>query len=281
MNVAASEGPAMVAPNLIGCGISEGSAEWDPEQRGLFIPLDWVRGCEALMRRIQQENDTVLPDVASRPASNNTGKQPTDVLRSFWNKFVPEDKEWIVVAQGGLAPIGVLLAARNPKMVRKLVLASPPLWKEMTTPVSEKDLSRNLNFFQSMLGKLAFGILERRGTIALFSNLFLFSEPCDDKWLDLAEKEMGKAARPPVAIFNAGFTLNKSLESELLSLRQPTLVVQGEDDPRIRDEYSNMKDCTMETVQGKNVIPWEYPEQFWGVVKDFIRKECTFANILQ
>ena len=31
------------APNLIGCGISEGGDAWDPDEKGLFFPLGWVK----------------------------------------------------------------------------------------------------------------------------------------------------------------------------------------------------------------------------------------------
>ncbi len=66
-------GGEVFAPDLIGCGASDA---WVPEERGLFLPLDWSRGCEALWRaRIR------------RPC--------------------------VVVAQGGLAPVGVQLAARE------------------------------------------------------------------------------------------------------------------------------------------------------------------------
>ena len=46
------------APNLIGCGcMSEGSDAWNPDKRGLFIPLGWVRGCEAFIEMINKSND--------------------------------------------------------------------------------------------------------------------------------------------------------------------------------------------------------------------------------
>ena len=66
-------GGDVYAPDLIGTG---GGDTWDPAERGLFVPLDWARGCEALWR---QE--------IRRPC--------------------------VVVTQGGLAPVGVLLAARS------------------------------------------------------------------------------------------------------------------------------------------------------------------------
>ena len=41
------EGAELFVPDLIGCGASEA---WRPAERGLFLPLDWSRGCEALWR---------------------------------------------------------------------------------------------------------------------------------------------------------------------------------------------------------------------------------------
>ncbi|KAG7353893.1 hypothetical protein IV203_003248 [Nitzschia inconspicua] len=269
MMTAASNGPAMIAPNLIGCGISEGSAEWDPDKRGLFVPLDWVKGCEALLRHIQENEDF---SSLSRNSLDNT-PLPAILFKSMWSSFNRDERKWTVISQGGLAPIAVLLAARNPNLVGNIVMASPPQWKEMTTPVPEKILAKNLSFFKGFFGGIAFDVLERRGTISLFSNIFLFSNPCDDVWLDSAEREMGEQARQPVAVFNAGFTFNKSLERELLDLGQPTLIVQGQDDARTRDEYCvKMKKCTIKKLPGKNVIPWEYPSQFLEVVLGFISK---------
>jgi hypothetical protein len=271
MNVS-SEGPAMVAPNLIGCGISEGSAGWDPDKRGLFVPLDWVKSCEALMRHVQ-EQDLIFKESSTLSSEGNdifTSRKFDIVLKSVWNSVKRGGRKWVVVSQGGLAPIAVLLAARNPDLVGQLVLASPPQWKEMTTSIPEQVLARNYNFLRSPLGNLAFEVLESRIAIALFSNLFLFASPCDSDWLDSAEREMGKQARSPVAVFNAGFALNRSLESELLSLSQRTLVVQGQDDQRNRQAYvDRMKNCLLEMAPGKNVIPWENPNEFLALILTF------------
>ena len=38
------QGGELFAPDLIGCGDGD---RWEPEKRGLFLPLDWARGCEA------------------------------------------------------------------------------------------------------------------------------------------------------------------------------------------------------------------------------------------
>ncbi|KAL3913664.1 MAG: hypothetical protein SGARI_000543 [Bacillariaceae sp.] len=255
MNSMHEDSPAMLAPNLIGCGVTEGSDAWNPDEKGLFIPLDWVKGCEALMEQYNNMDDNDESDDDSSSSNNNNS--------------------WTVVAQGGLAPIGVLLAERNPNTVRQLVLASPPTWKEMTTAVPEQELARNYNFLRNPLwGNVAFSLLESEWAIRYFSNLFLFSEPCDDLWIETAKQECSSVeARPPVQCFNAGMCLNKSLEAELSSLQQPTWIVEGQDDKRERMEYMQwMKNCRIQKVlPGTNVIPWEFPDEFAQVLAEIVR----------
>lgn len=272
------DGPALIAPNLIGCGISEGSAEWDPDKRGLFIPLDWVKGCEALMNHTRESNDLCSPSVESR--NDDEAKELSNSPLSVWNTF-RNDQPWVVISQGGLAPIAVLLAARNPQLVGNVVLASPPQWKDMTTPMPEQSLSTNLRFFRGPLGRLAFDVLETSWAIRLFSNLFLFGTPCDDRWIERAVQEMGRRARPPVAVFNSGFVLNKSLEKEMLTIKQPVLLVEGFDDSRNRQEYAEkMIHCRISKVIGKNVLPWEQPDAFLEVVLDFVSRKNAIPNTI-
>jgi pimeloyl-ACP methyl ester carboxylesterase len=262
------EGPALYAPNLIGCGVSEGGDAWDPDQRGLFIPLGWVRGCEALMDHAHNGIGDVMNVNQQRQYAQqfSTFVSPTALFRNLVSRGTPRPRltTWTVVTQGGLAPIGVLLASRNPTRVGNLVMASPPTWHDITTAVPEVELTRNYNFLRSPLwGNLAFRLLESRAAIEFFSNQFLFSNPCDATWLDKAENEFGIPARPPVQVFNAGFCMNQGLEPELTTLVQPTLIVQGVDDKRQRHEYVvKLKNCQTETLPGKNVVPWEYPEEF-------------------
>jgi len=239
-------GSTVYAPSLIGCGVSEGGDAWDPDKRGLSIPLAWVNGCEALM------------EIAT-----------TQYMDSSCLDNTKEEISWTVFAQGGLAPVGTMLAARNPESVRKLILASPPAWEDMTTAVPESELARNLSFFKSpILGNLAFTILESRRLIEFFSNQFLFSEPCDSRWLDNAEKELGRESRPPVMVFNSGFCSHRSFEDELRTLRQSTLILVGQDDKKQREKYVQyMKNCKLNVLPGQNVLPWEFPREVVEAVK--------------
>lgn len=100
-----------------------------------------------------------------------------------------------IYSRGALAPIGILLADRNPNLIRRLVLASPSSWTDLGG-VAEDKLKRSYNFYRSIFGRLFFQVLESRRAVEFFSNLFLFSNECDQTWLDKAELEFGKNARP-------------------------------------------------------------------------------------
>lgn len=223
-------------PDLIGCG--EVGDEWQPEERGLFFPLDWVRQCETL---IKQEI-----------------KGPC-----------------IVVTQGGLAPVGVMLAHRNAALVQKLVLCSPPTWNDMTNAIPQSELERNYNFLRSKLGGLALGLLESRSAIQFFSDLFLFEQNSDDVWLENCLKGCTVPARQPVCAFNAGLLNHRSFKEELTELPQPTLVLSGSADKREIDGslyISQMQDCRIMNIPGQNVLPWETTEKLCEVISQFAMK---------
>lgn len=244
--------PPMYAPDLIGCGIDHGSDPWDPEKVGLFFPLSWVEGVETLMQEVLQ-------------ASSSS---------SWINNVVGGNSKkpgCLVVSQGGLAPVGIMLATRNPDSVKALMLASPPTYKDVTTAVPQAELQRNYEFLRSPFwGKLAFSILENRAIIRFFSDLFLFSEKCDERWLDETEKESKfPQARTPIQAFNAGLLQHRSFEMELQESTQPLMVVSGVGDKRAVDrlEYQSTatrKECRLETIEGTNVLPWENPN---GIVE--------------
>jgi pimeloyl-ACP methyl ester carboxylesterase len=243
-------GPAIYAPNLIGCGVSEGADPWDPNERGLSFPLGWAQGCEALM--------------AVAMAEHSSGFSLFKIGKNDW--------KWTVVSQGGLAPVAVLMAARNTDNVDKLIMTSPPTWNEMVASVPEAELSRNYNFLRNPVwGRLAFQLLESRGAIEFFSNQFLFSGTCDREWLDLAESELGLKSRPPVISFNSGFCQHRSFEKELRNIKQSTLILAGDCDKRPRHDYVRyMKDCRIEMLPGLNVLPWEATTETVRSVKAFL-----------
>jgi len=247
--------PPIYAPDLIGCGLDHGADAWDPEKVGLFFPLSWVEGVETLLQEVIQSS-----------ASS----------KSWIDNAVGADKKkggCLVVVQGGLAPVGIMLAARNPDSVKALMLTSPPTYQDVTTAVPQAELQRNYELLRSpILGNLAFSILENRSIIRFFSDLFLFSEKCDDKWLDeTATESKFQQARTPVQAFNAGLLQHRSFETELQESFRPLMVVSGAGDKRAidREGYQSTamtqnKQCTLKTIAGTNVLPWENPS---GIVE--------------
>ena len=249
------EGGAVYAPDLIGCGIDHGSDAWVPEERGLFFPLSWVNGCETLLQNI------ILPQ-------SGRSKNSNPLFASLLGSSNNNNKKVTVVTQGGLAPVGVMLASRNLESVSQLVMTSPPTLEDMTNPVPEAELEKNYNFLRSPLGGAAFGALESEWAIRFFSNLFLFEGKADPKWMQQCLLECKyQEARPPIQAFNAGLMQHRSYYEELTSLEIPTTIVQGKGDanriPLRQDYATEMKDCTLVTLpKGLNVLPWECPALF-------------------
>ena len=89
----------------MGCGVKNGGDAWDPDCRGLSFPLGWVKVCESLLQTA----------IVQDPGTRRTGRG------------------CVVVCQGGLAPVGVMLAARILLTIVKLVMTSPPAWNDMIT----------------------------------------------------------------------------------------------------------------------------------------------------
>lgn len=253
------DNPPIYAPDLIGCGIDHGADAWDPDTIGLFFPLSWVEGVETLI------NEIVIPEYRE--------SQMLQLPSMFgFNRQPNQGNGCLVIAQGGLAPVGIMLAKRNPSTISNLMLTSPPTYEDVTTAVPTAELQRNYDFLRSpIFGNIAFKLLESRGLIKFFSNQFLFQEECDEGWLDETERESVVAARTPVQAFNAGLLQHRSFEEDLKESLQPKLIVSGEGDKRAvdRQPYKEELDtCSLVTIPGLNVLPWESSNALVDLIKD-------------
>ena len=236
------EGGEVYAPDLIGCGGSDG-----PKGRALSAMEDWSAGCEELWRQ-------------------HMGQRPC-----------------VVVAQGGLAPLGVRLAhwCGQEMAVAGLVLTSPPAWADMTTAIPASELKLNVAALSSPPGSAAVGLLENHGAIKFFSDLFLFEETCDEAWLEAACADCGPAVRPPVIQFNAGVLQARSYEVPLRDMDTPTLVLSGRSDKREADRHAygaEMRACELATLPGCNVVPWENPKETADAIAGFIERRVLNAT---
>lgn len=297
------------ALNLLGCGLQDGGDAWNdavtrnkkndkknqPYALNRILSL-WIQDCQALLQQ------RILSAAASA-AGKQTRSQPLATSFSFdslWPSAFPWKKSnsqrCHVVVQGGLAPLGLLLAARCPDQVASLVLTSPPpSFQEATTPLPLREIDQNLQFLTSRpFGDWALTNLERKWAIEVFSNLFLFHQPCDATWIQKCLHEARPEARPPVQAFNAGELQRPEAWHELLPggmsgdtsaiirelIQQPVLIVQGQADTKQRKEarldyIRVLPDCRMETLPGKSVVPWESPDEtvqallsFWQTVEN-------------
>lgn len=177
-----------------------------------------------------------------------------------------------MITQGGLAPVGIMMAKRNPLTISTLMLTSPPTYEDVTTAIPTAELQRNYEFLKSpIFGSIAFKILESRALIRFFSNSFLFQDECDEEWLDETERESLFAARTPVQAFNAGLLQHRSFEEDLKESSQPKCIVSGKGDKRAvdRQPYKEQLDsCTLTAIPGLNVLPWESPDALVDLIKD-------------
>jgi pimeloyl-ACP methyl ester carboxylesterase len=238
------------ALDLIGCG-TLGGDYWDPAARGLFFPLSYVKQCEALIM--------------------------TEIQRPC-----------IVVCQGGIAPIGLSLAARDAErqpasaqLLSHLVLTSPPTYTEITTPIPPDILLKSLDFYRSWWGRLTFKLLENDIAIRLFSNLFLFANEidADDEFVRRATQECQTSTqlRPPIEAFNAGLMQHRSYQEDMQAMTSvPTLILSGDADKRQKDRvgYTSanaIPQCTLQTLPGQNVVPWESPQDTVNAIRNFVR----------
>lgn len=71
-------------------------------------------------------------------------------VEALWRQEI--GKPCVVAVQGGLAPVGVLLASRSSdkwdgaRAIAGLALASPPTWDDIAGGLDRAEVARNLQF---------------------------------------------------------------------------------------------------------------------------------------
>ena len=229
----------LLAPDLIGCGKADCSS--DP-----LTPDDWAYPLGAMLR---ERNDG--------PA--------------------------VLVAQGTTLPIALALQEMAPELVSGLVAISPPGWRVLheTFPIERsKQLWRWL--FRGPVGNLFYRYARRRRFLKSFSqkNLFAKAEAVDEEWLQtLDEGSRDMDSRWAVYSFLAGFW-RRDWEPQLTSLTLPLQVVFGGSasgigrsrswddlDQRLNTYSQKLPDAVIETIPGRNVLPYESPEDCVNCVR--------------
>ena len=220
----------MFTIDLIGCGDSD---PWEPADQGMFVPLDWVRAIEAL-----------------------------------WREQI--GRKCVVVVQGGLAPVGVQLAARRTSdfngadAVGGLVLASPPTFEAMRQGLDQEQVAKNWRWLTSPPGQASYYLLRLRAFVSFFSNLFLFRDRADEEFVQRACRGATIEARWPVFAFNSGLVIAKGFADEIETIAGEGLkvmILSGSDDGRTAKREASalslIPSCQLVRIAGKNVLPWE------------------------
>jgi len=233
-------------PDLLGCGAGD-------MPQVAYYPIDWAK-------QLQHFIDTVI-------------KQPV-----------------IIVVQGASLPIEIELTKLMPtESIKGLILSAPPAWRTITDTAkpTQQKLLWNLLFDSPLgLGKLFYLYARRRQFIESFSIRQLFARPedVDNLWLDELTTE-GKDLNSRYAVFSflAGFW-RENYESAIARIKQPTLVVFGEQSSSISREgksetvperlaayTSHLQEGKGCVIPGRNVLPYESTGEFVAVVTDFIK----------
>ena len=232
-------------PDLLGCGASELPSV-------AYYPVDWANQIEDLIKNVVQ-------------------------------------KPVILIVQGASFPIAIKLLSvkSNADLIKGLVLSTPPAWRTMTEtakPLQQK-LLWNLLFNSPVgLGKLFYRYARRRQFIKSFSVRQLFANPeqVDSEWLDsLVEGAKDPRSRYAVFSFLAGFW-REDYTSAISAIKQPTLVVWGEQTSSISREsftetlsergksyLQHLPQAQVCMIQGRNVLPVESTSELVRVVTDF------------
>ena len=195
----------------------------------------------------------------------------------------------VLVVQGASLPIAIeLTQILESHWIEKLVLSAPPAWRTITDAAKPKQqkLLWNLLFDSPLgLGKLFYLYARRRQFIESFSirQLFADAQQVDCSWLDeLTEGAKDLQSRYAVFSFLAGFW-RKDYASDIAQIKQPTLVVFGEQTSSISREgkaetvlerldlYTSHlpqgKGCT---IPGRNVLPYESATELVRVASNFL-----------
>jgi len=190
----------------------------------------------------------------------------TDYLSEFITKFLKKlniDSVSIIGSSLG-GQIGAEFAYQNNSMVKKLILVSPSGMMKHSTPALDAYVMAALypsdssasNAFQMMSGsknidkKTVRGFVERmklpNAKMAFMSTL-----------LGLKDAEV--------------------ISEKLGSIKSPTLIIWGENDPVIPVKYaqsfvSEIDDCRFVKMENCGHTPYvEYPDKFYKIVSDFLK----------
>jgi pimeloyl-ACP methyl ester carboxylesterase len=262
------------AINLIGCGRSRQSGVVDDEY---FL----ARTSDVLDKKKKRPTAQQEPPMMLLPWTRQCAYFVDEIILKPDDDSTSTTTEITVISQGGLAPVALQLAASLRPMIANVILASPPTLQELRTSLSIDEAVRNWDWLRQLPDWAFRNLLETKGAIQFFSNLFLFDRPCDRVWIDQARTECDRSVRAAVRYFNAGMCEVPSVDivvaggvgANMTTTTPPprrVLVVRGAKDRRIeKDDFTK----TIVIPNANKVVPWEAPGAFLAAVQSFLQQE--------
>ena len=234
----------LLAPDLIGCGNA-------PCSTAPLSPYDWAQPLLTLLKE------------------RNAGPV-------------------VLVTQGSSLPIALALIQQAPEWVYGLAAISPPGWRVLQEPFPIKRSQRLWRWlFQGPIGNLFYRYARRRSFLLSFSkkNLFANADAVDEEWLEtLRQGSRPMESRWAVYSFLAGFW-RRDWDPQLTQLSLPLLVVFGRSatgigrsrdwddvDQRLATYKQKLPAAAIETIPGRNVLPYESTEACVECVSTWLRE---------
>ncbi|WP_277868068.1 alpha/beta fold hydrolase [Candidatus Synechococcus calcipolaris] len=191
----------------------------------------------------------------------------------------------IVVVQGALLPVALELVHYHPEQVKGLVFSGPPAWPLMIEDTADWLQRIRWNLFDSPLGWGFYVYACQEGFLRQFSidQLFARAEDVDREWLDtLREGCQSFESRHAVYAFLSGFW-RRDYRKIMAAIAQPVLVLMGDEassisregdqetpDQRLAAYETALSQVQLESMPGRNVLPYESTVAFVTFVRSFI-----------
>ena len=135
------------------------------------------------------------------------------VIPSSTSASLAQTSTCVLVSQGGMAPVAIELAKRNPQIISHLILITPPTWKEITQPLPLEHRFKKYKAYTSPVSYTFYDALETPLGFKAYMRRY-FKRRLDDQFVSFATERgrVTKEARGTIASFNSGALFDKSYD---------------------------------------------------------------------
>ncbi|MFM7365080.1 MAG: alpha/beta hydrolase [Cuspidothrix sp.] len=247
----------------------------------------WRRFCQEWYDKNHQ-NPIYNPDLlgcgeSDMPVLAHTPINWAKQLQYFLQTVVK--KPAIIIVQGALSTVAIELVKLEKELIAGIVFSDPTSRPVITKNAPKWQQKLLWRIFKSPIGNLFFRYARTRRFLYSFSSekLFSLSKNVDDEWLNtLMADAKNMNSRYAVFAFLARFW-QRDYTNDIAAITHPTLLVIGEKslgiskeskkelpDERLEFYLSCLPQSQSVKMIGKNVMPYEYSQEFVGAISPFI-----------